>query len=120
MEKSYLITATLLILHQIDAAYWHEWEMVSLPGGIQGFLLFNILAIPLLLIGYKHILKSTATAIKSSYICAGVGLLLFFAHAVFLLLGYEQFRLPLSLAIIGLCLISSIWQISLTMKVKLS
>ena len=43
MERSYLMTMTALIIHQIDAAYWKEWEMFFIPGGIQGFLVFNII-----------------------------------------------------------------------------
>ena len=37
MERSYFVTMLALILHQIDAAYWQEWEMFFLPGGVQGF-----------------------------------------------------------------------------------
>ncbi len=36
-EKMYATTLTFLIAHQIDAAYWKEWEMFLLPGGIQFF-----------------------------------------------------------------------------------
>jgi hypothetical protein len=38
----YLVNATILITHQIDAAYWHEWELFKMPGGIQLNLLLNI------------------------------------------------------------------------------
>ena len=30
MERSYLITMCLFVLHQIDAAYWKEWEIFYL------------------------------------------------------------------------------------------
>lgn len=36
MERWYLATLLALILHQIDAAFWHEWDMFSVPGGIKG------------------------------------------------------------------------------------
>jgi len=39
---------SLLILHQIDAAYWKEWEMFYVSGGIQVFLVFNLV---ILLVG---------------------------------------------------------------------
>lgn len=45
MERSYLSTLLALILHQIDAAFWREWEMFLLPGGVQGFLVFNLIAV---------------------------------------------------------------------------
>lgn len=41
MERCYFATMLALIVHQIDAAYWHEWEMFAVPGGTQGFLVFN-------------------------------------------------------------------------------
>ena len=97
MERSYLITMCLLIIHQIDAAYWKEWEMFYLPGGVQAYLLFNIIVIPILLLGYRSIIKANQTAIKSSYLCAGLGIATFTIHAAFLAFGYEQFKLPLSL-----------------------
>jgi hypothetical protein len=46
----------LLIVHQIDAAYWQEWTMFNLHGGIQVYLLFNIIVIPIVLLGYKSVI----------------------------------------------------------------
>ncbi len=43
----YLTNAVLLINHEIDSAYWKEWELFRLPGGIAGFLLLHF---PLLFI----------------------------------------------------------------------
>ncbi|MFA9496698.1 MAG: DUF6713 family protein, partial [Candidatus Bathyarchaeota archaeon] len=47
----YLINATLLIVHEIDSAYWEEWKLFGLPGGLQGFLLIHIPLIALILYG---------------------------------------------------------------------
>jgi hypothetical protein len=35
---AYLTNATLLCVHEIDSAYWHEWSLFGIPGGIQLFL----------------------------------------------------------------------------------
>jgi hypothetical protein len=35
----YLVNAVLLINHEIDSAYWKEWELFKLPGSISGFLI---------------------------------------------------------------------------------
>jgi hypothetical protein len=35
----YMINAILLISHEIDSAYWKEWELFKLPGGIGVFWL---------------------------------------------------------------------------------
>ena len=105
------------MFHQIDAAYWHEWDMFYLPGGIQGYLLFNIVAVPVLLVGYKKVVEVSSAAIKYAYFCASLGGLTFVIHALFLVFGYEQFMLPLSLLIIVMCLLSSIWQFKQIRKV---
>ncbi|OIN44549.1 MULTISPECIES: DUF6713 family protein [Pseudomonas] len=109
MERSYFLTMLLLVLHQIDAAFWREWELFFLPGGVQGFLLFNALVIPVLMIGYRHVLLGTSRASFFAKICAGLGTLTFVIHAGLALAGAHQFHLPASIAVIILCLISSIW-----------
>jgi hypothetical protein len=106
----------LLIFHQIDAAYWKEWEMFYLPGGVQGFLLFNIVLIPIVLRGYRSVIAHEQKASHYSYFCAGLGITTFIIHVVFIVLDYEQFTLPLSLFIIISCLISSLYQITQTLK----
>lgn len=37
----YLSNSVFLINHEIDSAYWKEWELFNLPGGITGFLLIH-------------------------------------------------------------------------------
>ncbi len=111
MERSYLTTLCLLVFHQIDAAYWQEWEMFYLPGGIQLYLVFNIIIIPVLLMGYKSVIVGSDSRFKFSYLCAGLGILTFTIHGLFLLFGHEQFTLPLSLLLIGGCLVSAAWQL---------
>ncbi len=111
MERRYLTTLCLLIFHQIDAAYWHEWEMFYLPGGIQLYLVFNIIVLPVLLMGYKSVIVGSDSRYRYSYLCAVLGILTFTIHAIFLLFSYEQFTLPLSLLLIVACLVSAIWQL---------
>jgi len=118
MERSYLTTLCFLIFHQIDAAYWQEWDMFYLPGGIQLYLGFNIIIIPILLMGYKSVIVGSESRYKYSYLCAGLGILTFMIHGGFLLFGHEQFTLPLSLLLIGGCLISAVWQLTRIHKIK--
>jgi hypothetical protein len=112
MERSYFVTMLALILHQIDAAYWREWEMFFLPGGVQGFLLFNILALPVVLVGYRSVLLGTRNAVVLAKICAGLGLITVLIHASFGLAGFHQFHLPASIAILIACLASALWLIA--------
>jgi hypothetical protein len=109
MPRSYFWTMLCLILHQIDAAYWKEWEMFHVPGGIQGFLIFNLAAIAVVLAGYRHVLLDTRLAPRYAAVCVALGAGTFLIHAGFALAGQEQFHLPLSIAIIVLCLASALW-----------
>ncbi|MCL2454552.1 MAG: hypothetical protein FWD18_04535 [Micrococcales bacterium] len=38
----YVLTATFLLLHEIESAYVKEWEILRLPGKITGFLLMHV------------------------------------------------------------------------------
>ena len=109
MARSYFWTMLFLILHQVDAAYWREWEMFHVPGGIQGFLVFNLAAIAVVLVGYRHVLQETKQASRYAAVCAALGVGTCLIHAGFALAGLEQFHLPLSVAIIALCLASAVW-----------
>ena len=78
----YLVNTVLLILHEMDSAYWKEWELFRLPGGIGGFLLIHF---PLYLVGlYGLVLVSQGTG-------AGMVLSIVVGAA-----GSLPFRLPLS------------------------
>ena len=109
MTRSYFWTMLYLILHQVDAAYWREWEMFHVPGGIQGFLVFNLAAVAVVLVGYRHVLLETRLAPRYAAVCAALGAGTFLIHAGFALAGLEQFHLPLSIAILGLCLACAAW-----------
>ena len=109
MPRSYFWTMLLLILHQVDAAYWREWEMFHVPGGVQGFLVFNLAAITLVLVGYRHVLLATPRAVLYACVCAALGVGTCLIHVGFALAGMEQFHLPLSVAVIVLCLASAVW-----------
>jgi hypothetical protein len=109
MEKSYFATLLALIVHQIDAAYWHEWDLFHLPGGVQGYLLFNLLALPVLLLGYRHVVLGSPQARMYARICAALGIATFLIHAGFAAAGERSFHLPLSIAIIAACLLAGLW-----------
>lgn len=50
--RLYFINAILLILHEIDSAYWREWELFSLPGGTNGFLPLHVPLLFFVLYGF--------------------------------------------------------------------
>ncbi len=114
----YILTFTLLMGHQIDAAYWHEWDMFLLPGGVQLYDIFNLAVIPLLLLGFQAVVLRRASGYRYSLFAAGLGLLTFCIHAGFLLSGFDQFELPVSLAIIAGCGLSGLAQLLATLQAK--
>jgi hypothetical protein len=109
MERSYFATLLALILHQIDAAFWREWEMFLLPGGVQGFLVFNLIAVGIMLAGYRHVVLRTNKARGFAMFCAALGLATFAIHLGFAAFGHRAFHLPLSIVIILACLVSAVW-----------
>ncbi len=116
MQTPYFITMTALLIHQIDAAFWHEWDMFLLPGGIQGFLFFNLLIIPLVLFGHQHVILKTPKAVLYSYFCAGLGIITFAIHLGFYLYDFKEFMLPMSWAVLITGLVSGSWLLASTRK----
>jgi hypothetical protein len=100
ISNLYILTLSLVLTHQIDAAYWHEWEIFKLPGDITFFNLFNLILIPFLLVGLVRVVLQPANAFRYSLCVSMLGILVFLIHAGFYVFGFEQFNLPLSIAII--------------------
>jgi hypothetical protein len=55
----YAVNAVLLIVHEIDSAYWKEWELFHLPGGISGFLALHIPLILVVFYGFSRVVLET-------------------------------------------------------------
>ncbi len=105
MERRYAGTMLALALHQIDAAYWQEWDMFHVPGGIQGFLVFNLLALALLFRGYRTVVLRARCAGRWAIACGALGVATCLLHAGFFWAGHEAFALPLSIATLAACLV---------------
>lgn len=59
----FLSNATVLLTHQIDAAYWHEWEMFFIPGGNQVNLLLNLPIIALVMYSHSRVISNIHTGL---------------------------------------------------------
>ncbi|MGD9056775.1 MAG: hypothetical protein PVJ41_13215 [Desulfobacterales bacterium] len=111
----YLINAILLINHEIDSAYWKEWELFKLPGGIGGFLLLHFPLLFLILYGLVCIDRQAFSGlIISLIICAG-GIFAFCIHMAFIRKGRHEFDAPISRLILSLTLLVSIVQAIVTL-----
>jgi hypothetical protein len=118
LNKIIILNLTLLIGHQIDAAYWHEWDMFALPGGIQLFNILNIAIFLFVLISFVSIIQRKRNGFMLSFVIAGIGMLVFPIHSGFALAGYTQFHLPVSIFIIAALFLVSIAQIIFTLRMR--
>ena len=110
----YIVNATLLLLHEIESAYEKEWEILKLPGGITGFLLFHVPIIILFFYGLIEIEKSTFRGLIFALVTGVGGLIPFIVHKiVFKKMGH--FNLIISNVIIYLNIPSGVLLIFLSL-----
>lgn len=101
LEHLYVATLALLVAHEIDSAYWHEWDLFGLAGGIQGFVVANlVLAVPFLY-GLAWVVREPRIGAGFGVAPAVAGLAALVIHTCVLLAGRPEFRLPTSVAILG-------------------
>jgi len=103
----YLANATVLLTHQMDAAYWHEWELFGLPGGLQLYLLMNLPIVWVVLSGARAQAQEGRSGLAHSWLLVGAGLFAAGFHGVHLLRGSEAFLLPVSLGLLAATLLLS-------------
>jgi hypothetical protein len=106
----YLLNASVLITHEIDSAYWQEWELFGLPGGIQLFLVLNFLVVLLILFGQQALAQGKAAGIVMSWVLVAGGLFAAGIHAYFILAGDLTFRQPVSISLLGATFVLSLLQ----------
>ena len=111
----YLTNAVLLINHEIDSAYWKEWELFRLPGGIAGFLLLHFPLLFIVLYGLVLIVRHSFLGFVFSFILCFGGIFAFVIHTYFLKKGREEFNKPISKMILILTLLVSIAQLIVTL-----
>ena len=109
-DALYLANASVLLTHQIDAAYWHEWELFGLPGGAPLFVLTNVPMVFLVVWGAYALALGRTAGIVMSWALVASGVIAFGLHGFFLVRGYPAFDAPVSLALLGATLVISIAQ----------
>ena len=96
-----LLNVTVLLVHQIDAAYWHEWELFRIPGGNQVNLLLNLPIVALVLHAHARVAAAAPDAPRWAALVAGLGGLTVLIHAGFMAAGHEAFVQPVSLGLLA-------------------
>ena len=98
--RLYVGNLAMLATHQADAAYWREWEVFGVPGGLPFFLLFNVGAVVVLALGLVRVAQGAPSARRAAVLCAALGLFTFALHAVFLWLDRAAFWTPPSIGVL--------------------
>ena len=110
----YMANAIALITHEIDSAYWKEWELFRLPGGLGGFLLLHIPMLLLILYGLVLVREGAFAGLILSLVLCGSGLFAFCIHTWFLKKGDKRFDAPVSKLLLWLILLISLTQAGVT------
>ena len=113
----YLINAVLLISHEIDSAYWKEWKLFKLPGGITGFLLIHFPLLFLILYGLVLIYEKAFSGLIISLLLSFGGIFAFFIHTYFIKKGNEEFKTAISMFILIATFIISLIQLIITIVI---
>ena len=98
----YLTNAILLITHEIDSAFWKEWELFKLPGGIGGFLIMHIPLLFVILYGLVLVSQQSFLGLVVSLILCAGGIFAFCIHTAFIRRGRHEFNTPISRLILTL------------------
>ena len=112
--KLYLINLALLATHEIDSAFWHEWKLFGLPGGIDLFLILNLALLLLFLYGFEKVVEWKKGAPAFSYFLAASGIFAFGIHSYFILNGNPEFTSVISYGILALTFVISLAQVVVT------
>ena len=111
----YMINAVLLINHEIGSAYWKEWDLFGLPGGITGFLIVHFPLLFLILYGLVLVYQRAIAGFVLSLVLSLGGLFAFTIHTYFIKRGRDEFKAPISLFILIAALIVSLSQLVITL-----
>jgi hypothetical protein len=106
----YLLNGAILLTHEIDSAYWKEWQLFGTGGGIQSFLAINFIMALAILVGLDQLVQGSRAGHVFALVLAGSGIFAFVVHTYFLWRGRPEFNLPASKIVLGATLIVSLVQ----------
>jgi hypothetical protein len=114
----YLINASILICHEIDSAYWQEWELIfpDVRNGINGFLILHLPVVFTVLLGAVLLYEGTLAGMIISLALAWGGMFAFFFHFYHIRKGSPGFSTIISKGLIISTFAISVFQMILTAK----
>jgi hypothetical protein len=107
--RLYLAVTALLAAHEIDSAFWKDWDLFGIPGGVQVFVLINLVLIAVVLWGFENLIHGKRSGLWMSLITGIAGIATPIIHSAFLLAGHPEFRVPVSLGVLAATGITSAW-----------
>lgn len=96
----YLLEAALLVAHEIDSAFWHEWTLFRL-GDEPFFVLVHVPLVAAVIWGYAELEAGRPWGYRMTWLLALVGVGALGIHGSFLAAGSPEFRTPVSLVLIA-------------------
>jgi hypothetical protein len=115
-----LLNAAVLITHEIDSAYWREWELFGIPGGLQVFLGLNLLLVIVVLYGHQALMLGRASGFVLSWLLVAGGVFAAIIHSIFLLQGSDAFLSPVSIALLVATFALSLLQAVTLLKARVA
>jgi hypothetical protein len=112
----YALNAALLVAHEVDSAYWREWELFGLGGGIGGFVLLHVPLVLLILWGFERLLAGARAGLFMSAVLGLSGLAAPLIHGFFLYRGHTEFRTPVSFGLLCAIGLASLAQLALAAR----
>ncbi len=112
LRPLYLLNAALLVAHEIDSAFWREWELFGEPpgGGDGAFVLSHVPLVLVVVWGYGALRAGSRAGLWMSALLALAGLAAGVIHGTFLSLGRSEFRTPVSVGVIVAAVLVSLVQ----------
>lgn len=101
MRWLYPAVASLLVVHELDSAFWREWDLLGLPGGEPGFLLVHLPLLAAVFWGDRKVAAGRRAGAWASLCLAAAGLLAPAIHSAFLAAGRPEFRALASLSVLA-------------------
>ncbi len=112
----YFTNAILLIVHEIDSAYWKEWDLFRIPGGINAFLVLHFPLLFFMLYGLVLVARNSYSGLIFSLVLSLGGIFAFAIHTYFIRKGRPEFKTPMSLTILAATLVVSVTLLIVTVK----
>ena len=116
----YLTNSVLLINHEIDSAYWKEWQLFKFQGDITGFLLIHFPLLFLILWGLILVSRHSSLGLVLSVVLSIGGIFAFTVHTYFLRKGRPEFNKPISKFILVATLLVSMAQLVATVYIMMT